>query len=235
MLAKDVMTRDVITIPPEMPVVDIADLLLSSKASAVAVADGEGRLLGIVSDADLVHRSEIGTERQHSWWQDLFAGREQQAVDFMKEHGVQASHVMTREPPTASEDTPLGQVVAMFDRLRVERVPIVRDDRVVGMVNRSDVLRPLAALKRRPAAATDASDAGIQAALDKILHEAEWATVTSVSSSITFEVKDATVHLMGVVDSKVEREALCIAAAAIPGVRSVQADIALAPHGITAI
>jgi len=182
-----------------------------------------------------MHRSEIGTKRQHSWWQHVFAGHEQQAADFMKEHGVQASHVMTRDPPSAREETSLAEVVALFDRFRVERVPIVHDHRVIGMVTRSDVLRPLAALKQRPAMAPDASDAGIRAQLEKIMDEAEWATVTPVSSSITFDVKEGSVHLMGVVDSEADREALCIAAAAIPGVRSLQADIALAPHGITAI
>lgn len=234
MLAKDVMTRDVISIPPEMPIVDIADLLLSRKISAVPVVDGEGRLMGIVSEEDLMHRAEIGIEPQHTWWQNLFAGREQQAVEFMKVHGVQASHVMTRELVTAREDTPLADVVAMFDRFRMNRVLIVRDDRLVGIVNRSDVLRPLAALKRR-APEADTSDAHIRADLDKILHEAAWATVTPISSSISFDVNGGIVRMTGMVASEAEREALCIAAAAIPGVQSVQAELALVPREISAI
>jgi CBS domain-containing protein len=234
MLAKDVMTRDVITITPEMPIVDVANLLLSRKISAVPVVDGEGRLIGIVSEGDLIHRSEIGTEPHHTWWHNFFAGREQQAVEFMKVHGVQARHVMTREVATAREDTPLAEVVDMFDRFGVNRVPIVRDDRLVGIISRSDVLRPLAALKRRSPEA-DKSDAQIRAELEKVLREAVWATVTSISSSINFEVDGGIVRMTGIVGSEAEREALCIAAEGIPGVKAVQAELALVPREITPI
>jgi CBS-domain-containing membrane protein len=233
MLAKDIMSRNVVTVPPEMPVADIADLLLSRKIGAAPVVDREGRLMGIVSEADLMHRFEIGTERQHTWWQELFAGREQQAVEFMKIHGVQASHVMTRDVVTAREDTPLAEVVALFDRFKVGRVPIVQGERLAGMVTRSDVLRLLAALKGR--APADTTDARILAELDKTLHEAAWATVTPVSSAIGFGVKDGIVRLSGTVSSEAEREALVVAAAAISGVRSVQDELAIIPRDISAI
>jgi CBS domain-containing protein len=234
MLAKDVMTREVITITPDMPIVEVADLLLTRKISGVPVVDGEGRLIGIVSEADLIHRSEIGTEPHHTWWQNFFAGREQQASEFIKVHGVQARHVMTREVVSAREETPLSEVVDMFDRHRVDRVPIVRDRRLVGIVTRSDVLRPLAALKRRPAQVAR-SDAEIRAELEKILREAVWATVPSITSSIDIEVENGIVRMTGTVGSETQREALRVAAQEIPGVKDVRDELTLAPAQIPSI
>jgi len=234
MFAKDVMTRDVASISPEMPIVDIADLLLSRKIGAVPVVDAERRVVGIVGEKDLMHRSELGTEPHHTWWHDLFAGREQHAVQFMKVHGMRATHVMTREVITAREDTSLADLVGMFDRFRVSCVPVVVDDRLAGVVYRSDLLRPLAGLKQRPRD-EDTSDAHIRTEVDKLLHEAAWASVTPVSSSISFQVNDGIVPMTGVVGSDAEREALRVAATAIAGVRTVQDELAIVPRDISAI
>src|SRR6184192_3507990 len=234
MFPKDVMTRDVPSISPEMPIVDIADLLLSRKIGAVPVVDAERRVVGIVGEKDLMHRSELGTEPHHTWWHDLFAGREQHAVQFMKVHGMRATHVMTREVITAREDTSLADLVGMFDRFRVSCVPVVVDDRLAGVVYRSDLLRPLAGLKQRPRD-EDTSDAHIRTELDKLLHEAAWASVTPVSSSISFQVNDGIVRMTGIIGSEAEREALHVAATAIAGVRSVQDELAVVPRDISAI
>jgi CBS domain-containing protein len=234
MLAKEVMTSDVHAIPPDMPIADIADLLLSRKLAAVPVVDGEGRLLGIVSEADLIHRAEIGTEPHHTWWEHLLAGRDEQTAEFVKVHGMLARNVMARELVTADENTPLADVVGLFDRFAVGSVAIIRDQRLTGMVHRSNVLRLLAQLKRE-APKPDTSDAAIRTELDKIMDQAVWATVTPVSSSISYELSNGVVRIRGIVGSEAERDALCLAAAAIPGVRAVDPEIALVPRDITSI
>jgi CBS domain-containing protein len=222
MLAQDVMTRDVFTITPDTTLVEVANLLLSQSISAVPVVDTEGRVVGIVSEADLIHRSEIGTEPHHTWWHSFFAGRDQQAAGFMKVHGVQARHVMTREVATAREETPLAHIVDMFDRFKVNSMPIVRDDRLVGIVSRSDVLRPFAALQRH-ASGADKSDAQIRAELEKILRDATWTS----GRSMTVEVDGGIVRMTGIVDTDAERDALQAAAEAIDGVKAVRADLTL--------
>ena len=234
MRARDVMTRNVPSISPEMPIVDIADLLLSHRISAVPVVDAARHVVGVVDAEDLMHRSELGTEPHHAWWHELFAGHEQQTVEFMKVHGIRAAQVMTADVTTAREDTSLSDLVDVFDRFHVSCVPIVAADRLAGVVYRSDLLRPLAALKqRRPG--LDTSDAHIRAELGRLLHEATWATVTPVGSSIAFEVNDGVVRLAGVVRSEADREALRAAATEVAGVRSVQDELAVLPPDITAI
>lgn len=76
MLAKDIMTTNVVTVTPDARVREIAQLLLMRHVSAVPVVDAENRVVGIVSEGDLMRRLETGTERHRSWWLTLVAGSE---------------------------------------------------------------------------------------------------------------------------------------------------------------
>jgi CBS domain-containing protein len=235
MLAKEVMTRQVISVTPETGLRDAANTLLSNHVSAVPVIDAQGALVGIVSEGDLIHRSEIGTTPRHAWWQVFSLDPDEHAAEFLRVHGALVRHVMTRQVVTATEDTALAQIVDLFDRFHINRVPIVRDGRIVGIVSRSDLLRRLA--HAQPASATGTrSDTAIAQDLDALLAEARWATVTSVSAAIEHEVNHGVIQLSGVVGSELEREALLVAARGIPGVKSVEdADLAVVPRDITAI
>jgi len=68
MIARDVMTLAVFTVKPTTSVKDVARLFIEQRISAVPVVDDHGKIVGIVSEGDLVHRSEISTERRHPWW-----------------------------------------------------------------------------------------------------------------------------------------------------------------------
>jgi CBS domain-containing protein len=151
----------------------------------------------------------------------------------MKVHGIQAAQVMTPDVTTAREDTSLADLVGVFDRFNVSCVPIVAADRLAGVVYRSDLLRPLAALKPRRTD-TVASDAHVRAELDKLL-EATRAIVSPVGASITFEVDGGIVRMTGVVRSEAERDALRAAVTAVAGVRVVQDELAVLPADISAI
>jgi CBS domain-containing protein len=234
MFAKDVMTRDVTSVTPETAIVEAANLLLSKRISSVPVVDESGKLVGIVSEGDLIHRSEIGTGPHHPWWQIFSLGLAEHDAEFLKMHGVRVSHVMTRQVVTAGEDATLGQIVDTFDRFDVNRVPIVRNGDLVGIVSRSDILRLLSGLPRTPGTEARGDDA-IRKDLEALLAEAVWATVTSISSSITYEVREGVVYLSGMIGSDRERDTLQIAAETIPGVRGVVADLATVPRDMTAI
>jgi CBS domain-containing protein len=234
MVANDVMSRDFVSISPETRIAEIAALMLSRKTGAIPVVDAAGRVVGIVSENDLIHRSELGTEPHYKWWHDLFAGREQHSAEFVKVHGTRAMDVMSSEVVAGQQNTPLADLVDMFDRFHLACVPVVQEGRLTGVVYRRDLLRPLAAM-RHSSSSADRSDADIRTELDKLLHEAAWATVSPVSSSVRLEVDGGIVRMIGVVASEAEREALYIATAAIPGVRSVENGLALLPRDISAI
>jgi CBS domain-containing protein len=109
MRAADVMTTEVITISPDASVLELAKLLSDRGISGVPVVDADNRMLGIVSEGDLLHRAEIGTdrrpERRRSWWLEMVATERDEAAarDYIKAHGRLVRDIMTKDVITVTE------------------------------------------------------------------------------------------------------------------------------------
>ena len=101
MKASDIMVPDVITVGPDSTIQDVAEILLAKRISGLPVIDARGKLVGIVSEGDLLRRAEAGTEHARSWWLKLLMGRETLAAEFVKEHARRVRDVMTRDVITA--------------------------------------------------------------------------------------------------------------------------------------
>jgi CBS domain-containing protein len=234
MRAVDVMTTNVITVEPDTPVQEIAKLLSEKSISGVPVVGADGRLLGIVSEGDLLHRVETGTERRpdrrtgrrRSWWLDTVAADEELARDYVKSHGRTANDVMTREVISVAETTELADIANLLETKRIKRVPVVRDGKLVGIVSRANLVRALAAAGPRLTADTAADDRTIRQKLLAELRGQEW--VHTWAADIL--VRDAIVHIW-ISDDRPEQEgrALRVAAENIPGVRGVEEHIVPAP------
>ena len=149
MNASDVMVTTVITVGPDASVQEVADLLLQHRISAVPVVAASGEILGIVSEGDLINRSESETTHRKSWWLDALASNESLAAEYVKSHSRQVTDVMTREVITAAPDTPVAELAALLERNRIKRVPIVKGGKVVGTVSRANLLQGLASLKNK--------------------------------------------------------------------------------------
>ena len=145
MKAKDVMTTEVVYADPESSVRAIARTLLKHRISGVPVADHDGRVIGIVSEGDLMRRPESETVRPRSWWLELMETPEDRASQYLKSHGLTARDVMTREPITVAEDTPLEEIAMLLEQKAIKRVPVLRDGKLVGIVSRADLLHGLVA------------------------------------------------------------------------------------------
>jgi CBS domain-containing protein len=232
MVAQDVMTADIVTVTAETAVPEIAALLLEHRISAVPVVDAKGGVLGIVSEGDLMHRPEVGTERRRrSWWLTLFGDQGDLAKEFVKTHGLRAADVMTRAVVTVTDDTPLPAIAQMLEERRIKRVPVVREGRLVGIVSRADLLRAVAARKALAEPAPKPDDRAIRERLLETIRSAEWVTDTFVSVMVT----DGVVHLWGAIESEVQRDALRVAAERIPGVRAVKDHMGRLPPWSSAI
>jgi len=223
MRAGDVMTTKVVTVSPETAVRTIAQTLVERGISAVPVVDGAGRLLGIVSEGDLMRRAEAGTERQPSWWLDLLASPEEKARDYSRAHGLTARDVMSREVVTVEEDSPLASVAALLERHRIKRVPVVRDGALVGIVSRANLLHGLIAAQPAPASATKTDDAAIRERILAAIAEAGLA-----EPYVNPVVSGGRVQLWGLVSSEAEKDALRVAAETAPGVVAVENNVAVA-------
>jgi CBS domain-containing protein len=222
MRAADVMTTEVITVTPETAVTDIARLLLRHRISAVPVVERGGRLVGIVSEGDLMRRVEAGTERRRPWWLALVAGAEDAAREYAKTHGHRASDVMTHQVVSVTEDTSLAEIARLLEERHIKRVPVLRDEQVIGIVSRADLLRAVASQPGPPPAV--AMD-------DRTIREQIWRAFQGAgleaSAHLNVIVTDGVVHLWGLVASDDERRALRIAAEGVPGVRGVEDHLGL--------
>lgn len=218
MRARDVMTTDVVTIGPDTDVRAIAQLLMERGISALPVVDERSRLLGVVSEGDLMRRVEAGTERRSSWWLALLAGPRERALDFAKAHGRTAREVMTRAVVTVSEDTPLGEIATLLEEHRIKRVPVVRDGKVVGVVSRANLLHGLAAKESAPEPA--GGDTEIR---ERILTGVKEAGITDPYLNVV--VAGGVVHIWGFVGSEAEKNAIRVAAETTPGVKEVRSHV----------
>jgi CBS domain-containing protein len=211
------MVSNVITVGPNTSVKDIANTLLSNRISAVPVLDERGDIVGIVSEGDLLHRVESGTERVHSWWLDLLSGKEALAREFLKSHAVKASDVMTRHVISAGPDTQLGELASLLEKHRIKRVPIVKDGKLVGIVSRANLLQALASLRHEVTTETSVDDPTLRERVLAALDKESWA----VGSQVNVIVRSGTVELWGVVGSPAEKNAIRVATELTPGVREV--------------
>ena len=145
MQAQDIMTTNVITVYPDASIQYIAKRLIENRISAVPVVGMDGRLAGIVSEGDLMRRSEASTERHSSWWLFLLASPEETARNYVKAHGKHAADVMTRRVITVNENTSMQEVAETLEKHRIKRVPVMSGDKLLGIISRANVIRGLAA------------------------------------------------------------------------------------------
>ncbi len=228
MHAMDIMTTNVITVRPEMPVQELALLLAERGISGVPVVDADNRLVGIVSEGDLLHRAETGTarrtQRRRARWLDHIASDRDLARDYVKSHGRTVADIMTRDVVTVSDTTELSDIANLLETNKIKRVPVLRDGKVAGIVSRANLVRALAATPR--AAAAEADDRTIRRNLLAELEGQEWATVWAAD----IVVRDGVVHLWFADDQPAEeRRAVRVAAENVPGVRGVEQHLVPAP------
>ena len=230
MRAVDVMTINVITVTPDTSIQALAALLSERGISGVPVVDAAGRLVGIVSEGDLLHRAETGTarrtERRRFRWLDTVASDQELARDYMKSRGRVVSDVMSREVIAVTEMTELAEIADLLEIKRIKRVPVVRDGKLVGIVSRANLVRALATVKAESSSSPDIGDHTIRQKLFAELQAQEWAGPWAAD----IVVRDGIVHLwFPEGHSAEEKRAVHIAAENIAGVRAVEEHIVQIP------
>jgi CBS domain-containing protein len=219
MRAVDVMTPDVISVDPEMTVKAAAKLLADHHISGAPVVDAAQRLVGMISEGDLVRRPEIGTEpRRRSWWLDLLSSEQEVAKEYIKSHGHKVKDVMTDRVVSVAEATSLGEVAGILEARRIKRVPVVRDGKLVGIVSRANLVQALGSAREEPAAKSEMTDQEIRT---RLLAELKTQKLARIAGG-NIVVRDGVVHLWGFVWAPEESQAMRIAAEGIPGVKRVE-------------
>ncbi|HEX9836667.1 MAG TPA: CBS domain-containing protein [Alphaproteobacteria bacterium] len=217
MRAKDVMTTRVVSVAPDVTVKEIASALLSHRISAVPVVDQDGRLVGIVSEGDLIRRAETGTAPSpRSWWLDFVTPAEDLARRYVKAHGRRARDVMTKNVVTVKEDAPLAEVAELLETRHIKRVPVLRDGKLVGIVSRANLVQGLATM-RSPEPSAAPSDETMRQRILAELEREHWSGIGTTNVTVAKGV----VEFWGLVDSNDIKEATRVAAENVPGVKQV--------------
>jgi len=215
MNAADLMTSFVVTVRPDATIEYAAQLMLQYRISGLPVTDGDGAVLGIITESDLLRRAETGTEKRHARWVSLLIGPGRLAQEYVHTHGRKVGDVMTERVLTITPQTPLSDLVALMETKHVKRLPVVDQGRLVGIVSRADVMAALLGLFSEPVDAR--ADAEIR---EQILAEVDrqpWGPREGLDVLVT----NGIVVLKGTITDERERAALRVAAENVPGVRAV--------------
>lgn len=219
MLVGEVMTRDVATLTADATVADAARLFADRNISGVPVVDKRGAVIGIISEADLLHRSEIKTERPHSWWSGLFETDASLARDFVRQGARKVADIMNTDVITIRENAQLSTAANLLDKHKVKRLVVLRGETLAGIISRADIVRAFAkASEEKPEASFTRTDDDIRQALADRLTQESWAKAQFVST----HVHDGVVDLCGFVNSESQKKALRVLAENLPGVQAVR-------------
>lgn len=216
MQARDVMVSPVITVRKNATVREVAKILLEKRISAVPVVDDAEKVVGIVTESDLMRRAEAGTERPYSWWLQFLAGHAAIAAEYVKSHALKVEDIMTTDVVTAPAEMPLHEIATLLEEHQIRRVPIVsKDGNLIGIVSRANLIQVVASAQ--PKLEMALPDSLIREKLLGELKKRSWVH----THNLDVTVKNGVVYLWGHAQSDAERKAIRVSAEAIPGVVTV--------------
>lgn len=223
MKAADIMSSRVVTIAEGATVNEAAELMLKHRISGLPVVDCSGKLVGIISEGDLLRRVEVGTERTQPWWRELLRSRRRLAAQYVKSHAHTVRDIMTRNVITAAPDTPISEIARLLETQTIKRVPITDGDELVGIVSRANVIQGVAGLKPEASIALSSSDRLIRESILETVRKAPWRPLLW---NVT--VSNGVVDLWGVTESLEEKKAVGATAENTPGVVLVNNNLIVA-------
>jgi len=202
MKVRDAMTSTVITVQPETPLKEVAELLVERRISGVPVVDREGMPLGIVSEADFVTKEAAGADaRRHSWLR-WFNGASEERHERELVAARTAGDAMSAPAVVIDADRPLSEAAQRMADHRVNRLPVLEDGRLAGILTRADIVRAFAR-----------GDDDLQAAAA--------AALRAVDGLDVVEVRDGVVTLRGTVASEELKHTISAVVRALDGVVAV--------------
>jgi len=222
MRARQIMSAPVVSACPKTTLRRAIDLMLEAGISGLPVIDAQGLLVGIVTEGDLLRRTELGTEGRAPRWIQYLRSPGKLAEEYAHSHGRLVEEVMSSPVTTVTEDAPLHAIVEAMARARIKRVPVLRGSAVVGMISRADIVRVLGAALAADQPVGNRSDADIR---HDILAEFDRA-ICIPKATIEVTVDGGTVELHGWITDERERSAVHAAVEGVPGITALRDHLA---------
>jgi CBS domain-containing protein len=210
---RSIMTSDPIAVGPSAKIWEAANTMLDCGFSGLPVIDDDAQVVGVISESDFLRRGELRTEAPHRFWRTLFSSRGALAEDYAKAFGKQVGEVMTSPAVTAELQMTVEAAGYLMGDRGIKRLPVVENDKIVGIVTRSDIMRTL--IRQMADSAVDRIDADIKAGLEAEYGRQRW------GDTITVTVDATVVTLEGRVLDAREKTAARVAAENTLGVTKV--------------
>jgi CBS-domain-containing membrane protein len=214
MQVKDVMTRNVISVGVDEPVVKAAHLMLQNRISGLPVVDDKGGLVGVVTEGDFLRRREIGTQRRRPKWLEFIVGPGKLAEEYVHAAGRKVDEIMSPEPFTVAESDSLDDVVELMERRHIKRLPVMQEGRMVGIISRANLMHALASMARTTYEPTS-DDSKIRDNILDALAKQNWAP------HVNIVFKNGVAELWGVITDERERHGIIVAVENVAGVEKV--------------
>ena len=215
MRAHQIMTKDCIIVTPHTTIEEAAKIMLQTHISGLPVMDDAGRLVGMVSESDFLRRSEIGTGRKRPTWLQFFVGPGKAASEFVHERGRKVEDIMTPDPITVDEETPLEELVRLMEKNDIKRLPVMSGRMLKGIVTRSNLLQAVASMAHEIPDPT-ADDDHIRDRIIRTVSKTDWRPI-----GFEVTVRNGVVHLHGIITTDQARQATIVAAEDTAGVKKV--------------
>lgn len=221
MLVMHAMTPTVISVLPSQTILSAIRKMIDYSISGLPVIDSHGNLIGIVSEGDFLRRSELGSEKKRNRWLNFLLSPGRSAEEYVRTHGKIVEEIMTPDPFTVEEYAPIEDAAALMVKHHVHRLPVVRGQKVVGILTRKDLMKAVGARGHALPVLRDSD----QAIREKILKEIQQQPWALFPLSVTVLVKDGIVDLIGGSTDAQQAKALEVLATNTKGVRSVRNGI----------
>ena len=144
--AKDIMTKDVVTVSPDLPVEKLASLLWEKRISGVPVIDDDGSVLGVVTESDLIdqtkrfHIPTVVTILDSVIFLD---SAEKIKKEINKMTGARVGDICSKKPVNINPDTPADEIASIMAEKGVHTLPVLENGKLVGVVGKADIIRIL--------------------------------------------------------------------------------------------
>ena len=216
MKAADVMVSPVITVGRNTTVQEVADILLRNRISAVPVLSQQGKILGIVSEGDLLRRVELGTQRHRSWWLELLTTKFTLQDEYVESHSRKVTDIMTSNVLTVSADMP-SAISPPCSKKRYQACAGGHGWQARWNVSRANLLQAIATIGKTIKTQGAVSDAALR---ERVVDELNSVPLAR-PALVNLIVNDGNIELWGIVESESEKRAARVAAEATPGVGAV--------------
>jgi CBS domain-containing protein len=211
MKVRELMTRRVLSIGPEAPIKDVAKILVQNRISGLPVCDIAGHVLGVISEGDIIYKEHDPTEGSRGGLLAWMSNSTSRYPGYTKSRALAARSAMTAPALTIAPYQSVSEAARLMAKHGVNRLPVVKDDKLVGIITRADLVR-----------AFTRTDSEIEREIDEdVLERTLWIEADRVE----VEVADGVVRLHGTLHTRSDVELLCRLVARVPGVSSVESTV----------